>query len=154
MKSGGQGGEDRPLPPFEQLGLALRVLRERKGLSQAEAARAAGIGKGQLSKYEQGKELPKLSSLARLLDGLQSTPLTLFYTMHFLASPAELPAVAALSLLQEGTAAPLLSREEAEGFETLVAAILLLFQKTLFARTAGVGAPPRSVETPSRGDRT
>lgn len=55
---------------FGNLGKALIRLRERKGVSQASVARAAGIGKSQLSKYEHGKELPKLESLERVLGAL------------------------------------------------------------------------------------
>ena len=55
---------------FQNLGLALKLLREQKGKSQAQLAAETGIGKSQLSKYESGKELPKLHSLARLLDTL------------------------------------------------------------------------------------
>jgi transcriptional regulator with XRE-family HTH domain len=43
---------------FKHMGLALRVLRELKGVSQAGLARQAGLGKSQLSKYESGKDLP------------------------------------------------------------------------------------------------
>lgn len=52
---------------FQNLGRTLIRLRERTGKSQAATARAAGIGKSQLSKYENGKELPKLDSLERVL---------------------------------------------------------------------------------------
>ena len=52
---------------FRNLGPALRLLREERGLSQAALARAAGIGKSQLSKYESGRERPKLDSLEKLL---------------------------------------------------------------------------------------
>src|SRR4051794_17681514 len=37
---------------FANLGLALTRARERRGVSQAKVARLAGIGKSQLSKYE------------------------------------------------------------------------------------------------------
>lgn len=52
---------------FQNLGHALALLRELRGLSQAECARRAGVGKSQLSKYEKGKELPKLESLGKVL---------------------------------------------------------------------------------------
>jgi transcriptional regulator with XRE-family HTH domain len=52
---------------FEKVGLALEVLRKHRGMSQAALAQAAGVGKGQISKYENGKELPKLDTLERLL---------------------------------------------------------------------------------------
>jgi transcriptional regulator with XRE-family HTH domain len=80
---------------FAQLGRSLKALRESAGLSQAELARKAGVGKSQLSKYENGKELPKLETLARLVEALGVEPLTLFYTAHVLrhrtaVSPAAL----------------------------------------------------------------
>ena len=67
---------------FAELGRTLRALRESKGISQAELARRAGLGKSQVSKYERGKELPQLVTLEKLLDALGAEPLTLFYTAH------------------------------------------------------------------------
>ncbi len=52
---------------FRNLGPALRLIREERGLSQSALAKAAGIGKSQLSKYESGRERPKLDSLEKLL---------------------------------------------------------------------------------------
>jgi transcriptional regulator with XRE-family HTH domain len=52
---------------FRNLGSALRLMREERGLSQSALAKAAGIGKSQLSKYESGRERPKLDSLEKLL---------------------------------------------------------------------------------------
>ncbi len=68
---------------FENLGKALALLREVRGLSQVETARAAGIGKSQLSKYESSKELPKLDSLAKVLKALDVGYFELFYTLQF-----------------------------------------------------------------------
>jgi transcriptional regulator with XRE-family HTH domain len=67
---------------FKNLGLTLRLVRELRGLSQSAAARRAGIGKSQLSKYEIGKELPKLESLGKVLDVLSIDPFNFFYVMH------------------------------------------------------------------------
>ena len=69
---------------FTNLGRTLRLLRELREKSQGEVAREAGIGKSQLSKYENGKELPKLESLAKVLKVLQLGPFEFFYTMHVL----------------------------------------------------------------------
>jgi transcriptional regulator with XRE-family HTH domain len=52
---------------FGNLGKALARVRELRGVSQVKVARLAGIGKSQLSKYESGKELPKLDSLEKVL---------------------------------------------------------------------------------------
>jgi transcriptional regulator with XRE-family HTH domain len=67
------------LAVFSRIGSAIRSSREEQGLSLARLAAMSGTGKSQLSKYENGKELPKLESLARILDALDLTPLALFY---------------------------------------------------------------------------
>ena len=66
---------------FANLGPALARLRNLRGQSQAAVARAAGIGKSQLSKYESGKELPKMESLERVLAALGFGQLDFFYTL-------------------------------------------------------------------------
>jgi transcriptional regulator with XRE-family HTH domain len=67
------------LVTFKQVGSALRLVREERGLSLARLAELSSSGKSQLSKYENGRELPGLHSLARILDALDVEPLTLFY---------------------------------------------------------------------------
>lgn len=69
---------------FSQLGLALVILRAKAGLSARGLAAKAGMGKSQLSKYENGRESPKLETLARLLDVLNVEPLAFFYLMQVL----------------------------------------------------------------------
>ena len=59
---------------FGHVGMGLRLLRERQDKTLRELAAEAGIGKSQLSKYENGKELPKLDSLGKLLRALSVTP--------------------------------------------------------------------------------
>ena len=66
------------------VGRALALVREFRGLSQAELARQAGIGKSQLSKYQSGRELPKLDSLSKLLAALRIGFLELFYIVRLL----------------------------------------------------------------------
>jgi transcriptional regulator with XRE-family HTH domain len=63
---------------FKNLGRTLIRLRERTGKSQAAIARKARIGKSQLSKYENGKELPKLDSLERVLHALDVSAFDFF----------------------------------------------------------------------------
>ena len=58
------------MPTFQGLGSALRVLRQRRGLRQKEAAARAGVTKAMMSAYEQGKVRPCLASLERILDAL------------------------------------------------------------------------------------
>jgi len=79
---------------FVNLGPAVRRARELRGTSQAEVARQAGVGKSQLSKYEQGKELPKLESLERVLVALDFGSLDFFYMLHLMDHEADRPAQA------------------------------------------------------------
>lgn len=64
------------------LGSALSLLRELRGKSQARLAKEAGIGKSQLSKYETGKEMPKLDSLEKVLHALEVGQYEFFYTLY------------------------------------------------------------------------
>jgi transcriptional regulator with XRE-family HTH domain len=59
-----------PTQQFENVGRALALLRELRGLSQTAVAGRARVSKGQLSRYENSRELPKLGALDRLLDVL------------------------------------------------------------------------------------
>lgn len=67
---------------FVNLGRTLSLLRELRGRSQSWVAREAGVGKSQLSKYENGKELPKLDSLEKLLLVLDVGHFEFFYTLY------------------------------------------------------------------------
>ena len=71
-------------PMFRNLGKTLSLLREFRGKSQSEVARAAEVGKSQVSKYETGRELPKLDSLSRLLEALDIEPFVFFQTLALL----------------------------------------------------------------------
>ena len=72
----------RAMAMFANLGRTLSLLRELRGKSQARVAREAGIGKSQLSKYENGKELPKLDSLEKVLTALKVGYFEFFYTLY------------------------------------------------------------------------
>ena len=69
---------------FGNLGRTLALLREMRGLSQLALSREARIGKSQLSKYENGRELPKLETLERVLAVLDVQPIRFFYTVAVL----------------------------------------------------------------------
>ena len=69
---------------FGNVGRTLSLLRELRGTSQARLSREAGIGKSQLSKYENGKELPKLDSLEKVLNALKVGYFEFFYTLHMI----------------------------------------------------------------------
>lgn len=60
---------------FRNVGPGIRLLRELRRLSAAKLARQVGMSKSQLSKYENGRELPKLDSLERVLTALGSSAL-------------------------------------------------------------------------------
>ena len=74
----------RPLRMFGNLGRTLALLREMRGHSQLTLSREARIGKSQLSKYENGRELPKLETLERVLAVLDVQPISFFYTVAML----------------------------------------------------------------------
>jgi transcriptional regulator with XRE-family HTH domain len=59
-----------PLNDPVSLGKALRLLRNWQGRTQTEIAGTAGISKAMLSSYETGKQLPKIGTLAVILDAL------------------------------------------------------------------------------------
>jgi transcriptional regulator with XRE-family HTH domain len=73
---------------FAWLGDSLMLLRRLRGKSQAEVARQAGIGESQLSRYESGRELPKLDSLEKVLDSLGVTCLEFSCTLAILQTRA------------------------------------------------------------------
>ena len=75
---------------FAHLGPALVLLRELRGKSQARVGREAGIGKGQLSQYETGGELPKLDSLERVLTAIGVGHLALFSMLDLVDRRADL----------------------------------------------------------------
>jgi transcriptional regulator with XRE-family HTH domain len=85
---------------FQNVGRALDHLRARTGKSQAALARAAGIGKSQISKYVQGKELPRLESLERILGALGLGYIDFFWLLNLLD--------------RDASAKPFLRRDEIE----------------------------------------
>jgi transcriptional regulator with XRE-family HTH domain len=60
-------------PDLVVLGVALRTLRVRAGLSQRELADRAGLGEPYLSRIEGGHRDIRWSMLTRLLDGTGAT---------------------------------------------------------------------------------
>jgi transcriptional regulator with XRE-family HTH domain len=72
------------MPMFEHLGDALALLRRLRRMSQAELARAAQVGRSQLSRYENGLQLPHLGQLERLLESLDATTADLAAVLAFL----------------------------------------------------------------------
>ena len=112
------------------MGRALALVREFRGLSQAGLARRAGAGKSQLSRYESGRELPKLDSLSRLLTALGIGFLELFYIVRLLDHlESELGSEAGISseflILQD---AQFLDSEVRDTFRGLLDQALTLFK--------------------------
>lgn len=124
---------------FEELGPVLAMYRRRRGLSGAALAGMAETGKSQLSKYENGKELPKLETLARILDSLGIDPIGFFYTAHQMSSRTpDIETALALELVSAPPAG-LLSPQEDAGFQRVLADLLLLHRATLEARFETTG---------------
>ncbi len=116
---------------FANLGLTLILLRELLGKSQAQVARAARVGKSQLSKYENGKELPKLESLERVLSALGIGPLELFSTLEMVdrrAAGLEKKPEDPLDWLSLGTGfqSGVLAESTTAGFNQVIADLLAL----------------------------
>jgi transcriptional regulator with XRE-family HTH domain len=114
---------------FAELGRTLRALRESKGLSQAELARRAGLGKSQISRYEREKELPRFESLEKLLGVLGADPLTLFYTAHLLRHRAEISPIGIMI-----TTTPLLDDPALETFRSVFGHLLKTFEILIATR--------------------
>jgi len=119
---------------FERLGLCLRTFRELSGKSQAKVAREAGIGKSQLSKYENGKELPKLDSLAKVLVVLDISPLTFFYGLTILDKGFSTGHGVAAELLRSNSTGPLFRTQEAAGLRSLFEQFLHVFEMAIEGR--------------------
>jgi transcriptional regulator with XRE-family HTH domain len=93
---------------FANLGRTLSLLRELRGKSQTRVAKEARIGKSQLSKYENGKELPKLDSLEKILRVLKVDMFEFFYTLYLLDGRAASLAASDPSPAGAGAQAPVI----------------------------------------------
>lgn len=117
---------------FKHMGRALSALRELRGMSQAALARKAGIGKSQLSKYENSKEHPKLDSLEKILRALGGRPLMLFYLVEVLDRTAKEESMEAL-LIGAGFE-PLVTASEELSYGRVIAELLGLFKAQVEGR--------------------
>ena len=111
---------------FAQLGLALTITRERARLTASALAAKAGVGKSQLSKYERGRESPKLETLARLLEVLDVEPLAFFYLMQLLHRGASEERLNIELVLSGATKAAAGGGEEAAAFLKVMESVLEL----------------------------
>ena len=147
---------------FANLGKALSLLRELRGKSQAELARGAGIGKSQLSKYENGRELPRLDSLEKVLMALGIGYVEFFQTLALIdhraqtlrqeKAPEEPLVTGILSHTVEAVVMPTISEGVDGGFEALFVLLSRLqrqvWEESIFPRgkkEAGREAPNASV---------
>ncbi len=143
---------------FANLGRTLSLLRELRGKSQSRVAREARIGKSQLSKYENGKELPKLDSLEKILRVLKVDMFEFFYTLYLVDGRA---AALAASEQSAGKAAAAATAVTAAGELAPAAAIAAGGAERAGAQVvpwspgeAGVYLPPLPHEHPLLEDAT
>lgn len=71
------------MPIADNLGQALQLLRTRRGWPQKKLAAAAGITKGMVSSYENGKQAPTLVTLNKILKALGADLCDLYWAVEF-----------------------------------------------------------------------
>ena len=128
---------------FENFGKTLLLLRELRSLNQAQFARLAGLGKSQVSKYEAGRELPKLSVLGRILGTLGFSLKDFAQALEYIdgldgqqrpSEPAAVPI----------TASTLLGPDVQKAFEELLHKVLALEREVLMSFVLQHTPPERS----------
>jgi transcriptional regulator with XRE-family HTH domain len=139
---------------FVNLGRTLGLLRELRGKSQARVAREAGIGKSQLSKYENGKELPKLDSLEKVLNALEVGHFEFFYTLYLVDRRAADLARSegdggGFYLLPLLNGSPLLEKSTDQAFTRVFSDLLVLYRR-VFEQVVLTG-PVRPEDLGARG---
>ena len=65
-----------------ELGSRIRMYRSYLDMTQAELARAAGMSKNAISKYEDGAMVPGADKLLQIADALHKTPNDLLVCDH------------------------------------------------------------------------
>ncbi len=109
-----------PVSAFDGLGVALRALRERRSLTQAQAAERTGIGQSRISAYEGGDQLMEVETLGRMLDAYGADVLDLGKLLHPTneeegAGGVDSQVMSAVQLLvQAGLEAGTISRQDVE----------------------------------------
>jgi transcriptional regulator with XRE-family HTH domain len=109
---------------FRQLGLALQIVRHKSGLTITQFGKRARVGKSQMSKYENGKDFPRLETLTRILDSLEIEPIRFFYLMYQLSREQPVESLGVDLLLLRGGLGVSMSRSASEGFRRLLAGVL------------------------------
>jgi transcriptional regulator with XRE-family HTH domain len=145
---------------FQNLGNTLLLVRNLRRKSQAQVAHDARIGKNQLSKYEHGKELPRLDVLNRLLTALDVSIHGFFYTLALVDERASLLSSSDASTQRSLLVVPkkggsLLLPETEEAFAKLQSLVLDLYRyiytELVFHRVPELES--RSVTEGERPDR-
>ena len=67
---------------FQELGKALRWIRDKQGKKQYQVADDAGVTKAMLSAYETGKQKPSIETLEKILDALHVDLADLFNALQ------------------------------------------------------------------------
>ena len=57
---------------FEKIGMRIKALREKRGLSQEALATRAGISRGYLARLETGRHEPTLTMLGKIAKALRA----------------------------------------------------------------------------------
>jgi transcriptional regulator with XRE-family HTH domain len=127
---------------FGNLGRALRFARETKKQSQADLAELAQVSVSQLSKYENGRELPKLQSLQRICKALEIQPYQLLYAM-FLMDRSEETVLGRDEPSASLPTAGILDPEVQKAFDTLWSALFGTYDTVVGDRMRSV--PPDEV---------
>jgi transcriptional regulator with XRE-family HTH domain len=140
---------------LQNLGNTLALIRNLRRKSQAQVAQEARIGKSQLSKFEHGKELPRLEVLDRLLTALEVSIHEFFYTLalvderaSLLSSSSNASAQRLLLVVPRKDSSLLLPKTE-EAFEKLQSIVLdlhrYIYLELVFRR---IPEPERGGEGP------
>jgi transcriptional regulator with XRE-family HTH domain len=121
---------------FQNLGKALAHVRELKGFSQATVARRARIGKSQLSKYEGGRELPKLDSLEKVLRALEISAHQFFYVFYLFDSAEAMLAKGSAGWPADSLLRPILLTEATDKALFQILSDLVVLARCLFEEQA------------------
>lgn len=124
---------------FSDLGPALRVLREKRGLKQSEVAGEAGITSPMLSAYETGKQKPSFVTLDKTLAAMSYDAVDLAQALLRIRREREAEAGEETNpgseiearlhkLIQERAKRPELTLEERELLHRMLPGLLALFR--------------------------
>lgn len=102
------------MPAFEHLAGALRLLRDRRGLTQQQLAQAIESPVKQISAYETGRQRPRIETLDRILAAVGADAMDLAETMTALESgELQLPPAGAAGRVRSRPPAPPAAAEPA-----------------------------------------